>query len=238
MGQSVVKRFDLLTFANALHFGHRHPTATAMIDSAIATSDRWSARCLRLNMAADQGVYRQLIKAWSARARHYHALAHLEACLVELDSVRSAAIRVAEIEMALWFHDAIYKTYSKTNEERSAEWARLFLVKAGASSDVAQRVQRYVLATRHTADGLSGDAALTVDIDLSILGMPRDAYDAFERNVRKEYWWVSHQRYVHGRAAILQSFLDRPFIYGTPVMRERYENAARDNIKRAIAELA
>jgi len=209
-----------------------------MTDSTHATLERWSTLCARLNAAADQSVYRQLIRTWSARARHYHALSHLESCLAEFDSVKELAVRPAEIEMALWFHDAIYKTYSKANEERSAEWARLFLVKAGTTGDVSQRVQRYILATRHTADGLSGDAALTVDIDLSILGKSSEAYDVFERNVRKEYWWVSRQRYTHGRTAILRSFLDRPFIYGTPAMQARYENAARNNIQRAIALLA
>jgi predicted metal-dependent HD superfamily phosphohydrolase len=37
------------------------------------------------------------------------------------------------------------------------------------------------------------------------------------------------------RRAILQSFLDRPSIYGTPVYRERFEAKARENLARAIA---
>jgi hypothetical protein len=46
---------------------------------------------------------------------------------------------------------------------------------------MAERVHGLVMATAHMAGELSGDAALVVDIDLSILGKPARIYDEFER---------------------------------------------------------
>jgi predicted metal-dependent HD superfamily phosphohydrolase len=94
------------------------------------------------------------------------------------------------------------------------------------------------LATAHVADALTGDAALVVDIDLSILGRPQQVYDQFEKNVRREYWWVPRRRYVAARREILQSFLARSAIYHWPQFQELYEATARVNLERAIDALS
>jgi predicted metal-dependent HD superfamily phosphohydrolase len=83
-----------------------------------------------------------------------------------------------------------------------------------------------------------GDAQWVGDIDLAILGQRESVYRQFERDVRSEYRWVRWPRYVAGRSAVLQSFLDRPSIYTTPWFKERYENAARLNLTAAIAALS
>ena len=62
-------------------------------------------------------------------------------------------------------------------------------------------------------------------------------YDRFERNVRREYFFVRRPRYIAGRSAVLQSFLDRPRIYGTDWFFARYEAAARQNLTHALAAL-
>jgi len=204
---------------------------------AVATPARWERLCRGLAVAADERTYRQLIKAWSGFGRYYHSLAHLEACLWEFDRISANATRPAEVEAALWFHDAVYKTYSKVNEARSAEWAVKFLSAHGAKNDAVARIREYILATQHAATGLLGDAALVIDIDLSILGQPPTIYDQFERNVRKEYWWVRKGRFAAARIAVLQSFLNRPHIYGSTLLRTRYESAARSNLERAIDAL-
>ena len=199
---------------------------------------RWRAACATLNVGACDREHRKLLRAWRGWGRHYHTVEHLAACLRELDGVRTHAQHPAEIELALWFHDAVYRTYRRDNELRSAEWAVQFLTAQGASADVVSRVRQLVLATAHLAEALTGDAALVVDIDLSILGQPQSVYDQFERNVRREYWWVPKHRYVTARSGILQSFLTRPAIYHWPQFRERYEAAARENLERAIRSLA
>jgi predicted metal-dependent HD superfamily phosphohydrolase len=120
----------------------------------------------------------------------------LEACLKEFDVVRGLADHPAEVELALWFHDAVYRTWRSDNEARSAGWAARVLTQGGVEPASILRVQSAILATRHAEVELTGDAALVVDIDLSILGQPAGIYGEFERNVRREYWWVPRKRYV------------------------------------------
>lgn len=143
-----------------------------------------------------------------------------------------------EIEVALWFHDAVYRTFRKDNELQSAVWANDFLEANGAKRDCADRVRALVMATAHLDAEVAGDAALTVDIDLSILGASAAVYDEFEVNVRKEYWWVPARRYASARTNILRTFLSRRTIYHTTRFRDRYEAAARVNMERAIRALA
>jgi predicted metal-dependent HD superfamily phosphohydrolase len=203
----------------------------------IPSAARWQRVCEGIGLADATREHSRLVRAWSTRGRHYHTLQHLAACLLEFDGARGLAQKAGEVELALWFHDAVYRTYRKDNELRSAEWAAEFLSGRGAAADAVARVRGHVLATPHASVELEGDAALAVDIDLSILGRPPAVYDEFERNVRKEYWWVPRRRFAAARRAILQSFLDRPSIYHWPHFREHYEVDARANLARALAAL-
>jgi predicted metal-dependent HD superfamily phosphohydrolase len=94
-----------------------------------------------------------------------------------------------------------------------------------------------ILDTRHREDELGGDTALVVDVDLAILGKSAGVYDAFERAIRREYWWVPKSRYQAARGALLEKFLARSSIYQTDRFHQRYEKPARDNLARALAAL-
>jgi predicted metal-dependent HD superfamily phosphohydrolase len=202
---------------------------------AIVNAQRWMTLCQSAQLTPSLPDFHALCRAWDRWPRAYHTLAHLEACLRELDAYRSLAERPSEVELALWFHDAVYKTWRKDNEAKSADWAERFLTAGGASVEMIGRVREMILATTHGNQGLVGDTALVVDIDLCILGKPPATYDAFERQVRREYWWVPKQRFAAGRLAVLESFLARPRIYHHETLAARYEQPARDNLARAIA---
>ena len=85
----------------------------------------------------------------------------------------------------------------------------------------------------HAADS-ADDTALVVDVDLSILGREPSDFERYEKAVREEYKWVPGPLFRRKRIAILQSFLDRPVIYGTDYFRELYETQARVNLEWAI----
>jgi predicted metal-dependent HD superfamily phosphohydrolase len=199
--------------------------------------ERWLATCARLGLRNVDSEHRKLLRTWKSWGRHYHSQKHLDACLRQFSSAHFLAAEPAEVELALWFHDAIYRSWRRDNELRSSVWAHMFVVTHGGRHDVAARVSSHVMATAHVEGPLSGDAALVVDIDLSILGQPRTVYDEFETNVRREYWWVPKRRYAAARTAVLKSFLDRPSIYHLEMFRERYEVPARENLTHAVAAL-
>jgi predicted metal-dependent HD superfamily phosphohydrolase len=181
--------------------------------------------------------FSKLKSAYSEPHRHYHTEHHIDECLAQLDEVLELLRVPEEVEIALWYHDAIYKPRSSTNELDSAEWASDFLRSIGVPEDRCERVNGYILATHHTGEGLSGDVALVVDIDVSILGRDPEEYDVYEQAIRKEYRWVPGVIYRRKRIEVLESFLNRPALYGSEYFRGRYEQQARDNLKRAIASL-
>ena len=197
--------------------------------------ERWSRACIAVSVLPNEGEYRRVRRAWRSMGRHYHTLSHLEACLREFDSTRDLAVRPAEVELALWFHDAIYRSWRRDNEAQSAMLAAQTL--RASPTDAVRRISQMILATTHRDTDFAGDTALVVDIDLAILGTPPEIYAQFERAVRREYWWVPRARYVAGRRMILTSLLERPAIYQHDRFYEKYEQPARANIAAAVQQL-
>jgi predicted metal-dependent HD superfamily phosphohydrolase len=204
---------------------------------SLVTLERWQAVCKTCGFAGRPQEYRRVIRGWSSWGRRYHTFGHLEACLKEFDAARHLATYPGEVELALWFHDVVYSTRRSDNEARSAELAREIMAIGRAPAIAIERVKAAIMATRHQEEPLTEDATLVVDVDLSILGQPPDVYEEFERNVRREYWWVPRRRFVAARRAILESFFKRPSIYGHAEFKTRYESAARVNLEAAIARL-
>jgi predicted metal-dependent HD superfamily phosphohydrolase len=73
--------------------------------------------------SAGEALMNTLIAAYNEPQRKYHTEQHLRECLTLFNEHIQLAQAPAEIEMALWFHDAIYDvnaTGSK-NEDQSAD---------------------------------------------------------------------------------------------------------------------
>lgn len=186
---------------------------------------------------SDDALFSRLVECYSEPHRKYHTMQHLQECFTHLENVRSFAERPSEVELALWFHDAIYNTRRKDNEERSAVWARDSALAAGLADDQASRIYELVMATMHNAVPVGTDAAVLVDIDLAILGAEVERFDEYEVQVREEYSWVPGPLYRKGRRKVLQEFANRDNIYSTQYFREEYEARARSNIARSLARL-
>jgi predicted metal-dependent HD superfamily phosphohydrolase len=196
---------------------------------------RWALAWRALGAAPQSDVLQKLLAAYSEPQRHYHTLEHLEECFTNFELLRSGAEHPAEIELALWFHDAVYDTRRHDNEERSAQWARKVLGRV--SKEAAERVHALVMATRHEAVPEANDARILVDVDLSILGAPEKRFDQYEAQIREEYDWVPWPLYRHERRKVLASFLARPAVFSTDTFLELYEARARRNLERALARL-
>jgi len=189
-------------------------------------------------MALPPRLHEDLVAAYGEPHRRYHTLQHLDECLEHLDNMRGLAERPDEIELALWFHDAVYDVRRHDNEERSADWACERLSAAGAFSDVVNRVRSLILATDHRSPPQGRDAEIMVDIDLAILGAEPARFEEYERQIREEYDWVAEDVFRRERGKILVGFLARPRIFRTDHFCERFEARARDNIARAIRRYA
>lgn len=184
----------------------------------------------------DPEIFHLLDTLYSEPTRFYHDKSHISECLTQFQKYRAKAENAAEIEIAIWFHDAIYDTKTGDNEEKSAELAeeRLSLVKV--KPEVIGRVVDMILATK-THQVTTSDSKLMVDVDLGILGTPHDIFETYDRNIRKEYSWVPEEIYLPNRAKILQQFLERETIYHTNDLRNLYDAKARENLARKVAQL-
>lgn len=198
----------------------------------------WSAAWHGLGAASpDEALYRELLARYAEPHRHYHTRQHLDECFTHWAQVRQWAQRPHDIEIALWFHDAIYETAHKDNEAQSANWAHAAVLSHGLTEEVAHRIHALVMATAHHARPVGDDANLLIDIDLGILGTSPSRFAAYETQVRQEYAWVPACVYKRERRKVLQAFLNRPYIYATPYFRTTYEAQARANLHQSLADL-
>jgi predicted metal-dependent HD superfamily phosphohydrolase len=183
-------------------------------------------------------VLTEVLAAWGEPHRHYHDLRHLGECLARWSRWSSQAEQPGEVALALWFHDAVYEPRANDNEIRSAAWGARVMTQAGVDVGAVQRVHDLIMATCHDAVPATADAQLVVDIDLAVLGADEERFEAYDRDVRKEYGWVPGFLYRRKRREVLQRFLDRDRIYSTPTAFEELEAPARRNLAAALSRLA
>lgn len=204
----------------------------------LSFTERWEDLWQRLGQPAPGGLLEALLAAYREPQRHYHTLQHLAECFAHLDayfdSVGAPAGDVLDIELALWFHDAVYDVRAHDNEARSADWAVRALAQAGLPPARGERVASLVMATAHHAPAAAADAQLLIDIDLAILGAPPARFAEYERQIRAEYAHVPAPLFARKRGEVLRGFLDRDRIYRTAYFA-RLEQQARANLAQASA---
>ena len=199
--------------------------------------NRWHKLMRAFNLADNNSVFHSLLQAYSQRHRCYHTSEHINACLIHLDNSNHLATNPYEIEMALWFHDAIYQPYSSDNELKSALLAKKFLLENNVDKTIIARIYNLVMVTLHNGLTSTEDEALMIDIDLTILGSNTDVYQIFEKNIRKEYRFVPYFLYKKKRVEILQGFIKQAKIYQTEYFYKLFEKQARNNIQRILLNL-
>lgn len=197
---------------------------------------RWLRLWARFGASNAQArvAWQDLVTRYSTPERAYHTIHHVLDCQREFDDARALAAAPDALEAALWYHDAVYDPQRSDNEETSANLAREVLIRAGMRPECVEKVKRLILATRHAAVSEDEDAALIVDIDLSILGAPRERFEWYEEAIRAEYSTVPEVIFRAKRAELLEGFLSRTSLYATQTFRTRFEAQARMNLTRSI----
>jgi len=201
---------------------------------------RWDGMLAALGVPVARGetTFNELLEAYGGAGRYYHNLDHIEAVLATLDMLAEHAHNRPALELAAWFHDAIYDPRATDNEERSALLAESVCAGWGLPAETANLVGRLIRATRtHQADANDREVSVLLDADLGILGDDRAAYDAYAAAIRKEYAWVAEKDYREGRSRILHEFLRRKRIYRLETMHDNLNSRARENLTRELKTL-
>jgi predicted metal-dependent HD superfamily phosphohydrolase len=208
---------------------------------------QWHDLCRRFeaDQAATEQVAALLLGLYTQKSRHYHTLEHIGHCLEEFRPIEHIFGVPETVELAIWFHDAVYDARDDRNEQASAclaECCISALVRDGEKrSFFINQVMFMVKCTAHGGSSNHPPAsaqAFLLDIDLAILGRPDGEFDRYEENIRKEYGWVPENVFRAKRTELLKDFLDRPSIYLTAHFQEKYEKAARRNLKRSLKNLS
>ena len=207
---------------------------------ARATAGRFGEvwrRCVTSPPAPDPAaVYADLRERLSAAGREFHNLGHIDDCLRHFDEIAPRLIDRDAVEIALWFHDAVYEPGNPDNERRSAQ---LFLEQSkGAPPQFRRRVCALILTTQRGRTPRNDDCKFIDDIDLAGFGSPWKDFMRNGRKLRQEFSTQNDIDYYQGQAKFLSALRRRPTFFRTKYFAERYGAQARANLDRLLALIA
>jgi predicted metal-dependent HD superfamily phosphohydrolase len=172
----------------------------------------------------------ELLGRWQEPHRHYHDVRHLHQLLSAL-RVAADAEPPRTVELAGWFHDAVYEGVAGDDEERSAQLAEAELPGAGVPADEVAEVARLVrLTASHQPEADDFAGLLLTDADLSILGQPPGRYHMYSRGVRLEHADASDQLFAVGRIRVLKALSSKQPLYGLTTAQRAWFVQAHQNL--------
>lgn len=180
-----------------------------------------------------QKVFNKLVAAYSEKQRAYHTLQHLYECLVLLDSIRSDLKDAYSVELALWFHDAIYDPQAKDNELKSTELFEEYLAQ-DLSVEIVEKIKRWIIATQKHEATNELDLQFLLDIDLAILAASPARFAEYEQQIQQEYAWVDPDVYAIKRKEVLAHFYQTAPLYQTEYFQISFEQRAKQNLNRIL----
>jgi predicted metal-dependent HD superfamily phosphohydrolase len=179
----------------------------------------------------------RLLAAYGEERRGYHDLTHLTEVLDHVATLAAAADDVEAVVLAAWFHDAVYAG-AADDEERSAVLATEGLTAAGVAPERVAEVARLVRLTAiHRPGPGDRNGQVLSDADLAVLAADEERYAGYVAGVRMEYAHVADDDFRRGRAAVLRDLLAKPSLFHTPAARDLWEERARVNVARELADL-
>lgn len=179
--------------------------------------------------------WEDLEKAYTSKSRYYHNLTHLENMVVSFYESKEQLQFPNEVLYAIFYHDIVYKSTRKDNEQKSAVLA-IEIVPENATLD-KKLVYDMICATQLHQYNSIQDINWLLDFDLKILASDWEAYQIYYQQIRKEYKIYPDLLYKPGRKKALAHFLEKDFIFQTTEFRTKYEDMARANIQQEIKQL-
>ena len=181
-----------------------------------------------------QSFWQEIELAYSDKSRFYHNLSHLGNMYNQLLEVKNLIDDFDVVLFSLFYHDVVYDSSKKDNEERSADFARERMQTLGFSEERILKCVAQILETKGHSISKDNDTNFFTDADLSILGLDWDLYSEYAQNVRKEYSNYPTIIYKMGRRKVLKHFLVMERIFKTDHFFEKFEVLARENLRREL----
>ncbi|MFT5115968.1 MAG: putative metal-dependent HD superfamily phosphohydrolase [Parasphingorhabdus sp.] len=183
-----------------------------------------------------QRIFDALDNHYRESHRQYHTAKHISHCLSQLDLIPTEFDGRIAIELAIWFHDAIYEIGDPENEFNSAQWFKT-ISENDLPDAIRDQVVRLIMSTCHNRAPRRQDEQYTVDIDLSSFGLPWEEFNADSDKVRAEMTHLSDEEFSVSHIGFLKYLLQRERIYSTHFFYKLYESQARQNIQSRLNRL-
>lgn len=179
--------------------------------------------------------------------RFYHTEEHL-AFMLSLAHELKLELTV-EQELALLFHDAVYRPGSTNNEEDSAcilmylaEQYKEDRVFTSFISQVDLSIVCQIIRDTKEHTSTLKESIPALDLDLAILGAPAEVYQAYSHGIMKEHVGVvTLGTYVQRRLNWLRNMINSRLVEGTLFQLEdfnlRYDQQAFTNMRAEIRML-
>jgi predicted metal-dependent HD superfamily phosphohydrolase len=168
-------------------------------------------------------VLDKIMKAYNDAARGHHDTLHIAETLFEAKLHNLHLKR--DFVAAILYHDIVYEPdryapgyMGPSNEAESAHMCREDLYNAGVPGQIINRASDLILLTeKHIAPKQDMEAALFMDMDMSIFGANSERYKAYAQGTAKEFLSVfTPAQYSTGRTQFLKSLSEKQSIFLTP----------------------
>lgn len=170
-----------------------------------------------------------LTKQYTQPHRRFHTIEHI-AYMFRKANEHDISLTRAQT-LAIWWHDAVYKPGSPTNEADSIDLMRQHV---NFTNDIwARSVDMIVDTMTHTPR--TAESAIVCDLDMMILADTKVAYRRYAKQVRQEFNMIPDAQYRQGRIQFLGELILTP-IYHSDVFK-KYRERAITNITEEIKSL-
>jgi predicted metal-dependent HD superfamily phosphohydrolase len=180
--------------------------------------------------------FQNLIQAYREPHRRYHTTEHLAELCRLFEDCRDQFSNPSAVLAAIFYHDVVYRVPADpgtSNEQLSAEYADVDLAALGFLNPFIERIHQLILATltHKLLSEKDSDAALFLDMDMSVLGRDPVGYRIYIDQIRDEYSIIPDELFYAGRMVrFLVPTLESERIFWSDFFHSGYESRARENL--------
>jgi predicted metal-dependent HD superfamily phosphohydrolase len=176
----------------------------------------------------------KLKKPYSSICRRYHGIDHILKSLNKVNEITEELVYLNELKYAIFWHDYIMMIYNGQSELLSSIEAVRSIIDLNLNLNTGM-VADLILETKYDPNSPYKSIIeynYMFDIDFSILGSDEKTFDEYDKNIEIEYGKAFDK---NARIKFLLTLLNpkRP-IFRTELFREKYEQRARNNIRRIL----
>lgn len=198
------------------------------------------------------GAWEALDAGYSEHHRAYHTWEHLAGLFEKLSEFSDLSTRADIIAMSAFWHDVVYRTRNhdgspRPDYENVRDSAELFRQYTLLNQPDADAVYDLIMATashlqagaeKQYYAGFASDLDLFLDLDLSSLALPWEAFVEDFARIRSEFSWLPEAVFCSRQIHILENFAKEDVrLYRRAETSEKWRDAARANLKRCVTEL-